>query len=200
MKNAILLSLLSLTVVIGKGQQKKLDFNTEIEKWKTELFNNGEVAPPCDNSYEDKINKYPTCQEWMQKYPDYYFGLSKIESKLFDFNSDGITDGLFFFPAINCVCGNGSGSDFAMLVYSNKQKQYTNKHLSNLLEEKIGIALNDMQIYEHHPIHLKYSTLKKTINGSFSSWNASDAHCCPSINGSFSYNPTDFSITIKIDK
>lgn len=200
MKNVILLSLLSFTAVIGKSQLKTLDFNTEIEKWKTELFYNGEVGPPCADSYEDKINKYPKCQEWMEKYPAFYFGLSKIQSKFFDFNSDGVTDGLFFFTATNCVCGNGTGSDFAMLVYSIKQNQYTNKHLSTLIEEKIGIALNDMDIYEHNPIHIEYSTFNKRINGRFTSWKTSDAHCCPSINGAFSYNPNDFSISIKIDK
>ncbi len=168
-------------------QTKSFDYTAEVEKWKTELLLNGEVGPPCTEPY----------QKWIEKNPNYYFGLQKIESKMFDFNSDGIKDGLFYFPAVNCVGGNGIGSDFAILIYSHQNKVLTNKNITGTIESKIGIALNDIGFHEHSPIHVNYKAFEKTIKGEYMAWTNSDAHVGGSINGTFEYNPVNFSLKIK---
>ncbi len=171
------------------AQQKSSYFNTEIEKWKIELVVNGEVGKPCrkDNDY----------QKWDKENPTAYFGLQKIQSIESDFNADGIKDGLFYFPAKNCVGGNGYGSDFAMLVYSYKGQLLTNKNITQIIEQKIKESLSDKGTYGVYKIYLFYTGLGKTIGGKYSVWMDGDASCCPGLNGTFNYNPINFSLTTK---
>ena len=166
-------------------------FDIEVEKWKTELFLNGEVGPPCIADYN----------EWSEMYPDYYWGMQEIQSIESDFNSDGIQDALFYFPAENCVGGNGKGSDFAMLVYSHKGQLLTNKNITKTIEHKIKYDVFAKDgVYDIYSIRISYSKsllIYKTIRGSYRAWVDSDANCCPSYRGTFEYNPFSFSIVIK---
>jgi len=136
--------IIGLIVFKSHSQQKSPYFNTEIEKWKIELVANGEVGNPCrkDNDVE----------KWMKANPNAYFGLQKIQSIESDFNSDGIIDGLFFFPAVNCVGGNGYGSNFAMLVYSYKGQILTNKNITKIIEHKIEDSFIEKGIYDVYKI------------------------------------------------
>ena len=102
-----------------KSQEKTSDFKIEIEKWKKELISNGEVGNPCieDDDWEKQQKENPKAN----------FGLLEIESSESDFNSVGIKDGLLYFPAETCVGGNGTDSDFGMLVYSKNGQLLMNK-------------------------------------------------------------------------
>ncbi|HCE53841.1 MAG TPA: hypothetical protein DER05_02115 [Lutibacter sp.] len=181
--------IIGLIVFKSHSQQKSPYFNTEIEKWKIELVANGEVGNPCrkDNDVE----------KWMKANPNAYFGLQKIQSIESDFNSDGIIDGLFFFPAVNCVGGNGYGSNFAMLVYSYKGQILTNKNITKIIEHKIEDSFIEKGIYDVYKIYIYYNGLGKSIVGKYSVWTDDDASCCPSIKGTFNYNPINFSLTTK---
>ena len=188
----VVLLILGLTVSsCVTSKNKSTDFNSEVEKWKTELFLNGEVGPPCEEDYF----------KWMEENPNYYWGMQEIESKIFDFNSDGIDDGLFILDAVNCVGGNGHGSDFAMLAYSHKGQLLTNKNITGTINDKIKYKLGEKYyIYEVYHIVLHYTTFTKTIGGKYYVWVDSDGGCCPSYEGSFEYNPVDFSIKIENKK
>ena len=165
------------------------EYDLIVEKWKTELYLNGEVGPPCyiKDGYID----------WLKEYPNYYWGMQKISSLKYDFNSDNIEDALFYFPAVNCVGGNGSASDFAMLIYSNKSQVLTNKNISKNIEKKIQDALIEKGVYDSYGIEIKYKKFSKIITGNYLAWVGKDFHCCPSYNGSFEYNLTNFSIELK---
>lgn len=191
-KNIFPIIAIGLMTYSCNSQQKSLNFNTEIEKWKKELVLNGEVGNPCRK--DDDWNK------WQEENPNAYFGLEEIESFKYDFNSDGIKDGLFYFPADNCVGGNGIGSDFAMLAYSNNGQLLTNKNITEKIEQEIKISLVDKGIYDIYKIILTYKGLEKTIVGEYLAWTDDDASCCNSFSGTFEYNPIDFSLTAKNKK
>jgi len=171
----------------SNAQQKPSDFNTEIEKWKKELVLNGEVGKPCRE--DDNWDK------WQEENPNAYFGLEEIQSMEYDFNSDGIKDGLFYFPAYNCVGGNGIGSDFALLVYSNNGQLLTNKNITKTIQQEIKYSFEEKGIYDIYKIILTYKGLGKTVVGDYSAWTNNDASCCNSFSGTFEYNPIDFSLT-----
>ena len=100
------------------------DLNTEIEKWKKELYLNKEVGPECIEDYA----------KWAEDNPGYYYGLQETKTIESDFNSDGINDYLVYMPAINCVGGNGSDSDFGLLVYSDGNNILTNKQKQDIIK------------------------------------------------------------------
>lgn len=190
MKRILLSALIiSLTTSSCKAQEKKFDFKIEIEKWTRELISNGEVGNPCreDDDWE----------KWQKENPKAYFGLQEIESSESDFNSDGIKDGLFYFPAENCVGGNGTDSDFGMLVYSKNGQLLTNKNITQTIEEGIKAELAKIKINNVYKIHIKYKGLGKTIIGEYYAWSEEDANCCPSKNGFFEYSPIELATEIK---
>jgi len=170
------------------AQQKTSEFKTEIEKWKKELLASGEVGNPCRED-ED-------WQKWQEENPKAYFGLQEILSSESDFNSDGIKDGLFYFPAENCVGGNGTDSDFGMLVYSNNGELLTNKNITKTIEKGIKAELAKIDINDIYKIYIHYKGLGKTIIGEYFAWSEEDANCCPNSNGSFEYNPTELKTLI----
>ena len=161
-------------------------FLNEIEKWKKELYLNGEVGPPCGKDY----------QKWTEENPNYYWGMQKTKTLISDFNADDIKDALVYFPAVNCVGGNGYDSDFSMLVYSYKNQLLTNKNLTKNIQEKIISALADKDIYDVNTTLILFKSFSKTITGKYLAWVEVDAHCCPSYTGEFEYNPIDFSVKI----
>ena len=161
-------------------------FLNEIEKWKKELYLNGEVGPPCGKDY----------QKWTEENPNYYWGMQETKTLISDFNADNVNDALVYFPAVNCVGGNGSGSDFSLLVFSHKNQLLTDKNLTKNIEEKIEIALADKDIYGVNTTLILFKSFSKTITGKYLAWVEEDAHCCPSYTGEFEYNPIDFSVKI----
>ena len=161
------------------------DLNAEIEKWKKELYLNKEVGPECIEDYA----------KWAEDNPDYYFGLQETKTIESDFNSDGINDYLVYMPAINCVGGNGSDSDFGLLVYSDENNILTNKNITKKISEEIKIKLSENQIYIDYSI-FTYRSFNKTIGGVYNAWMENDAHCCPSFEGTFEYNLENGTITV----
>ena len=191
-KNILPIIAIALITSSCNAQEKTSDLQTESEKWQKELILNGEVGNPCreDNDW----------QKWMKENPGAYFGLKEVQSSESDFNSDGIKDGLFYFPAENCVGGNGYGSDFAMLVYSNNGQFLTNKSITQTIEKKIRGSLAEKGIYDIINVLMSYKGLGKTIIGDYVAQAEDDANCCPSSSGTFEYNPVDFTITIENKK
>ena len=165
------------------------DLNTEIEKWKKELYLNKEVGPECIEDYA----------KWAEDNPGYYYGLQETKTIESDFNSDGINDYLVYMPAINCVGGNGSDSDFGLLVYSDGNSILTNKNITKKISEEIKIKLSENQIYIDYSI-FTYKSFNKTIGGVYNAWMENDAHCCPSFEGTFEYNLENGTITIENKK
>lgn len=188
MKKQILFVTIWVTAINCNSQTKSIDFKPEVEKWKTELFLNGEVGPPCSENHN----------KWIEENPNYYWGMQKVQSKTFDMNSDGLNDGLFFFPAIDCVSGKGVGSDFAILIYSHHGNFLTNKNLSNTIVSKIEYDFyEDKSIYDLAYTYVFYESFTNIIKGKFLTWREDDAMCCASLSGTFEYNPFDFKLTMK---
>ena len=102
-------------------------------------------------------------------------------------------------PAINCVGGNGSDSDFGLLVYSDGNSILTNKNITKKISEEIKIKLSENQIYIDYSI-FTYKSFNKTIGGVYNAWMENDAHCCPSFEGTFEYNLENGTITIENKK
>ncbi len=171
------------------AKQKTSEFTIETEKWKKELLASGEVGNPCreDGDWE----------KWQEENPKAYFGLQEIQSSESDFNSDGITDGLFYFPAENCLGGNGTGSDFGMLVYSNDGQFLTNKNITKTIMYGVESELAKNDIYDVINIEIHYKGLGKTVIGEYFAWLGGDPHCCPSATGTFEYSPTELTTEIK---
>ena len=188
-KNILSIIAIGLLTSSCSEQQKTSEFKTETEKWKKELVTSGEVGNPCreDNDY----------QKWWEDNPKAHFGLKEIQSSESDFNSDGIRDGLFYFPAENCVGGNATGSDFGMLIYSQNEQFLTNKNITKTIEKEIQTKLAEIKISGVYKINIRYKGLGKTIVGEYFAWLDGDASCCPSAIGTFDYDPVDLTMEIK---
>jgi len=184
----------NLKSIPAKAFRNSSEFDKEVEKWKQELYDNGEVGKPCreDNNW----------QKWIEDNPGFYFGQQKVESIETDYNSDGIKDGLFYFPAENCVAGNGTASNFGMLVYSENGEYLTNKKITNTIETKIKNILFEKGFQKVYLVYIHYKGFAKTISGEYYAWSDKDASCCPSNSGTFEYNPKDSKMEInnKTDK
>ena len=166
---------------------KKPDLNSELEKWKLEMQSNGIVGPPCIEDYE----------KWSIENPNDYYGLQDVTTLEDDFNSDGIKDALFYFPAVNCVGGNGYDSDFAVLVYSKKGTLLTNNFIVEKIESKLSSSLRHMGFLGDLNIHIHFEKFRKKIFGKYYAWGEEDANCCPSNSGKFEYDPMNNSILIR---
>lgn len=162
----------------------------ELEKWKTELLLNGEVGPPCIKDYN----------KWAQDNPSYYFGIQPIDTLAYDINGDYLEDALFYFPAVNCVGGNGSASDFALLVYSNDTEYLTTKNLSATIEARIRHEYANRGVYDIANTIVRYKELNGKIMGNYISWLDGDSTCCPTYSGEYEYDPVSFKIEITANK
>jgi hypothetical protein len=179
------------------------DLKNEVEKWKIELQVNGEIGPSCTDKNGNITPE--SSSKWL--YDNTHkgigggFGLGEIISLEHDFNSDKIIDGFYYFSPSNCSGGIGSSthiSDYGMLVYSHKGKLLTNKNITTIIEKNVTNKLCSIEKYHINisTIHIYYKEFNKNIEGTFEAYLDSDAGCCPSYNGSFKYNPIDFSIEI----
>ena len=178
----------NLNSISSKGIED-LNIHSEIEKWKKELYLNKEVGPECIEDYH----------KWAVDNPDYYFGMQETKTIESDYNSDDIMDYLVYMPAVNCVGGNGSDSDFALLIYSDGNEILRNKVITKEISALIKIKLSENNIYIDYT-NFHYKSFDKTIGGIYYSWIENDAHCCPSYTGTFEYNLENGSITIENKK
>lgn len=204
MKKAII-GVLAFAIIACNKQDNNTDLKNEVEKWKIELQLNGEIGPSCidenGNITPEKSNK------WMED-DKYYgigggYGLGEVISFKHDFNSDKIIDGFYYFSPSNCAGGIGSSthvSDCGMLVYSYKGKVLTNKNITHTIENEIENKIYSMQKGEYKNVTsvlVYYKEFNDKIEGTFQAYLDSDAGCCPSYNGSFKYNPIDFSMELE---
>lgn len=81
-----------------------------------------------------------------------------------------------------------------MLIYSNGSEQLTNKNITKKIEQKIKGSLAQKGLYGIYKVIINYKGLGKTIIGKYNAWGEKDANCCPSFEGTFEYNPIDFSM------
>lgn len=79
-------------------------------------------------------------------------------------------------------------------------KLLTNKNITKILEQRIEESLCEKGTYGVYKIYLFYIGFGKSIVGKYSAWLEEDPSCCPSINGTFNYNPVNFSLTTIIIK
>ncbi|MFM7723352.1 MAG: hypothetical protein ACKO7O_01025 [Bacteroidota bacterium] len=165
----------------------------EIEKWKAELLINGEVGPPCKRRYD----------KWIEENPNYYYGMQPVKELSSDLNEDGTEELLCYFPAVNCVGGNGTDSDFAMLLFHNDSTLLTNKRISLQIEEYIEATIysnrQGEKSFDVADVNIFYESMTRTINGRYALWVYEDAHCCPSYEGTFSFDLFKLSIEM-VDK
>ena len=193
MKKIYLLIIPFILTSCSKGQSTNNLIEKETEKWKKELLINGEVGPPCKDDYI----------KWGEENPDVYFGLpEKINSKVSDFNNDGKDDILLYFHAGDpCNGGNGNGSDFSQLIYSNGEEYLYNKNLSskiaNLVNEEF---INKSKTYGANNVLIFINEFDKMISGEYTLWTENDAHCCPSFSGKYKYDLVKRKIEITIAK
>jgi hypothetical protein len=168
----------------------KDSINHEIDKWKSELRINGVVGPPCKEQYD----------EWIEENPNYYYGMQPIRSLSSDLNEDGKEEVLCFFPALTCVGGNGTDSDFAMLLFHKDSMLLSNKSIVLQIEEFIkGAVYSNFRgdkAVEIADVNVFFDAMSETISGHYVLWIYEDAHCCPSFEGTFNYRPFELSIEI----
>ena len=116
----------------------KASVKQEIKKWKAELLINGEVGPPCKKRYDI----------WIEENPNYYYGMQPVKELSSDLNEDGTEELLCYFPAVNCVGGNGTDSDFAMFLFHKDSMLLTNKRISLQIEEYIEATIYSNRLGE----------------------------------------------------
>jgi hypothetical protein len=172
----------------NQSSEQNPDINLELEKWKKELQINGEVGPPC---YD--------IEKWAEENPSTYWGMQEIETSNFDINTDGVIDGLYYFPAENCLGATVHGSHFAVFIYSYDGSYLTNKNITTTIEQQINSDLSLKGVDNINYTILTYEKLDKFIKGHFSTMRNNDYHCCPSISGTFEYDPFRFEIALEYE-
>lgn len=167
----------------------------QIENWKQQLLLNGEVGQPCTGNTE----------KWSSDNPERFYGLPKdsIKSKFFDANNDKIDDLLLYFPAGDCCgcdIGMNQASDYLKLIYSNGKEFLSNDNL----REKIAIEIESEFAFQTNTdakrAVFSVTNFNKDISGTYQLWTLEDPDCCPSIEGTFKYNPFTFRIVITMNK
>lgn len=193
MKKIKFIILVFFTISCSKSQEKGSLLDIETEKWKKELLFNGEVGPPCSEDYV----------KWGEDNPDVYYGLpKKIDHKTSDFNNDGKDDFLLYFHAGDpCNGGNGNGSDFSKLIYSEGENYLYNNNLTHKIEQLIKQEFqNKTNSYSNINTIIFISDFDKEISGDYILWTENDAHCCPSYSGKYKYNLLTRTIEMSISK
>lgn len=165
------------------SQKLENHLQIEVDKWQKELVLNGDVGPRC---YKDYF-------KWAEEFPQYYYGLQDIKYFVNKNDYDDIKDAVFFFPAINCVGGSSSASDFALHVYSYDGNTYTNYNITTKIENSIKYILTEKGMKNVSYVKIYY---KSYIGGNFYVWREDDANCCSSFEGRFVYNTKTLDVSV----
>ncbi|MCW9034030.1 MAG: hypothetical protein OQJ97_07390 [Rhodospirillales bacterium] len=166
---------------------------TEIEKWKQELLKGKKIGSLCDYERLGSLAH----KKWRDGNPDQMDGLpvddKEIKAVRSDFNDDNEKDLLLFFQGKNCTGHNGGTQTYAKIIYSNGASK------SDLMAEVITVIQSEYNRRREITKNLKEITrsyLETTttidgyhngITGKFRLYTKDDAHCCPSYNGSYTY-------------
>lgn len=189
----IFLILPLIIISCSKAQSNDSIVENEIKKWKKELLINGDIGPSCTEDYV----------KWAKNNPDVYFGLpEKINHKVSDFNNDGKDDILMYFHAGDpCNGGNGAGSDFSQLIYSNGNDYLYNKNLTAKIENLVKEEFNKKtKSFGNNAVLIFISDFDKVITGEYTLWTENDAHCCPSFSGKYKFDILSRKTEISIAK
>lgn len=181
--------------LVASCQQKetnKAEFvETQIKNWKQQLVINGDIGQPCTDNTE----------KWSAENPEQFYGLPKdsINSKSFDANNDKIDDLLLYFSAgdcCSCDVGMNQASDYLKLIYSNANKFLSNDNLREKIATKIESEFYTQTNTDVERAVFSVTGFNKEISGTYRLWIIKDPDCCPSIEGTFKYNPFTFNIQI----
>lgn len=195
-----------------------LDPKTEIDKWKKELIDRKKLGGAGDYSEEN----FPTAkkEQWIKDYPNQQYGLpmddSKITSTKADLDGDGKADLLLYFRANKVTVMNGNTPSFAKVVYANGS---SNSNIMKEIQEKILAKYNESRKnaveFDAKGKKFNFKDFKEITNnyldetttfefkdnqmkGEFYLFTKTDAHCCASYDGTYTYNPKDKKINIQI--
>lgn len=204
-------SFLATAIIVSCGQNKKentseppvanevtvetINVDQEIESWKKDLISNNILGEPCDNVDVDLEKR----QEWASNNDGLLDGFPSDKSKIHvakaDFDDDAIEDVLLYFTSQNCTGHNGGTPSFAKLIYANGQ---SNANLAKEITEAILADYNKKrqtvysmkEVTENYlPNNLSINYENNRITGDFRLYAKDDAHCCPTYNGTYKYDP-----------
>lgn len=175
------------------SQEQSINTQTEIERWKSELIHQKGLGNPCQfKSLDD-----PAAEKWRSANSDQNNGWpsdgKNIHSVTADFDADQKPDLLLFFQSENCSGHNGGTPAFAKIIYANGK---SNGQLMNQIRKSIleAYQIKLRQDSKLKPVTADYLEGTTTIsysgriNGTFTLYSATDAHCCPSYTGKYQYD------------
>lgn len=185
-----------LAVLVGLffKQPARTDPQAEIVPWKHELLAQKLLGAPC--TFEGLAS--PEAARWRQENPGQHHGWPSADSAIgtarSDFDGDGQADWLFYFNSQNCSGRNGDTPWFAKIVHANGA---VNAQLVSDVREAVFQAYEDMRSdrpslqpvtrdYADEAISVGYAG---QISGLFRLYATDDAHCCPTHQGTYTYDP-----------
>lgn len=187
----------------SKQANKSIDTKIEIDKWKKELISNKLIGSPCNfKNLQD-----PAAEKWRKENPNQSDGLPSNDEEISrvtaDFNDDGKQDLLLYFNSNNCTGHNGGTPFFAKIIYADgsSNSNLMNEIISAILKEYDSKRTTDKDLKEVTNDYLETTTTiiyTTNINGEFRLYTKDDAHCCPSYNGKYIYDPCKKKIDIQI--
>lgn len=175
------------------SREQPTNTQTEIERWKSELIHQKILGNPCQfKSLDD-----PAAEKWRAANPDQNNGWpaddNNIHSATADFDADQKPDLLLFFQSENCSGHNGGTPAFAKIIYANGKSngQLMNQIRKSILEAYHIKLRQDSQLKPVTADYLEETTTisySGRINGTFTLYSSTDAHCCPSYAGKYQYD------------
>lgn len=178
-----------------------VDPEEEIEKWRSELLASKKLGEPCESDFSEASRR-----KWSSENPDMLDGLPGPDQILVakaDFNEDGTEDVLLYFQSENCTGHNGGTPSFAKIIYNDGS---VNADLMEEIREAIITRYNKNREENSGLKEMTGNYLQTTttiaydngITGEFRLYGQEDPHCCPTYNGTYTYNPADRDIVVRV--
>lgn len=186
-------------------QTRQMNVTAEVETWKTELVAQKLVGTPCRFAALDT----PDADRWRQENPDQMNGLplddKEIGTAQSDFDGDGKPDLLLYLNSQNCSGRNGGTPWFAKIIYATGT---ANANVVSDIREAMFEAYKKMHTsnpslkqvtrdYSDDTISVSYV---QKVGGAFQLYAKGDAHCCPSYEGTYTYEPHSKQINLNISE
>lgn len=192
-------------VVASAKPAQQMDTATEIENWKTELITHKWLGTPCRFTALDT----PGADRWRQENPDQLNGLPSDDKEIGtaqrDFDGDGKPDLLMYLNSQNCSGRNGDTPWFAKIIYATGS---ANAHVVSDIHAAMFDAYEKMRASNTHlkPVSRDYADeaisvgYAEQISGHFRLYTTDDAHCCPTYQGTYTYEPYKREIQLNFKK
>lgn len=189
-KKTLLSTIIFLSVLSCIGQNTSLE--NEIELWKKELVDSGQLGEPCKDDWK----------KWIEENPGNVFGISdELNIKKSDYNNDGIDDAFVIMDIGDpCNDGNAISSDYSVLIYSKNGNYLRNESVTEKIEKELNDKLSTENEFNISRLITSLKSFDKTINGSSFIHLENDASCCPSYRVNFSYNIKTEKVTTELIK